>query len=310
MGNPLPLIYHPIYSDFPLPDGHRYPLQKYRMLKEYIESESQTRHAVKFITPEILDPQHLKSIHHAPYVDALLSGTLPLVKMRRIGFPWSEALITRSLTSLGGTLDTVQQAMENGVAVHLTGGYHHSHFDFGSGFCLFNDLILAATEALAYPGVDRVLIVDCDVHHGDGTAALAADNPRIITLSIHSEKNFPSRKPPSDIDIGLPNGADSESYLHHFCPMLKLALAQYQPDFVVYDAGVDIHTDDELGYLNVCSDGIYERDRFVLSQCREQGIPVAAVIGGGYRTEQEKLVPLHANLISAALAVMPFGANQ
>ncbi len=310
MAELLPLVYHPIYSDFPLPDGHRYPLQKYRMLKEHIESDVQMHSAVAFVEPASLNPSRLKSIHRPEYVDALLAGSLPLAKMRRIGFPWSEALLRRSLTSLGGTLDTVQQAMECGIAIHLTGGYHHAHYDFGSGFCLFNDLILAATEALTYPGIERVLIVDCDVHHGDGTAALAVDNSQIITLSIHSEKNFPSRKPPSDIDIGLPNGTDSESYLHHFCPMLTLALAQYQPDFVIYDAGVDIHTDDELGYLNVCSDGILERDRFVLTQCRTLDIPVAAVIGGGYRTEQEKLVPLHANLISAALSVTAFGANQ
>ncbi|EOD81555.1 Histone deacetylase/AcuC/AphA family protein [Grimontia indica] len=296
----LPIIYHPIYSDFPLPEGHRYPLQKYRLLKEHIDEMGWP---VTTFQPTRLDHQHLKRFHDNDYVDALVSGSLPLVKMRRIGFPWSEALIQRSLTSLGGTTLTVDKAIEHGVAVHLTGGYHHSHKDFGSGFCLFNDLILAADHALSYPNIDKVLIVDCDVHHGDGTATLAQKREDIITLSVHCDKNFPSRKPDSDIDIPMPIGVESDTYLSEFVPVLTLAIAQHQPDMVIYDAGVDIHVDDELGYMNVCQRGIADRDKAVMETCHQNGIPVAAVIGGGYRTEQSALVPLHAELIKAAFKI-------
>lgn len=295
----LPVIYHPIYSGFPLPEGHRYPLQKYRLLRDYLEAQSLP---VTEFRPSPISSEALKQIHDAGYVDALVNGTLPLVNMRRIGFPWSEALIQRSLTSLGGTTLTVDKAIEQGVAIHLTGGYHHAHYDFGSGFCLFNDLVLAARHALTYEGIDKVLIVDCDVHHGDGTATLAAGRGDIVTFSVHCEKNFPSRKPTSDIDLPLPVGTTTDTYLSAFIPCLTLALAQYQPDLVIYDAGVDIHQDDELGYMNVCQQGIAERDVTVMQACQKHNIPVAAVIGGGYRTEQETLVPLHAELIRAALA--------
>ncbi|MGF1766038.1 histone deacetylase [Enterovibrio makurazakiensis] len=294
----LPVIYHPIYSNFPLPDGHRYPLQKYQLLKTHIDNE---RWPVETFEPTLLNSDTLKSIHDPDYVNALMSGELPLVKMRRIGFPWSKNLIHRSLTSLGGTTLTVDKAIEHGVAIHLTGGYHHAHYDFGSGFCLFNDLILAANHALSYPHIEKVMIVDCDVHQGDGTAALAKNRSDIITLSVHCDKNFPSRKPESDIDLPLPIGTDSDSYLREFLPCLTIALAQHQPDMVIYDAGVDIHVDDELGYLSVCQSGIGQRDQAVFSACQDHQIPVAAVIGGGYRTDQETLVPLHAELVLSAL---------
>lgn len=294
----LPVIYHPIYSDFPLPKGHRYPLQKYRLLRDYLDAHT---FPVTEYCPRPINSEVLKQIHDAKYVEDLVKGTLPLVKMRRIGFPWSEALIQRSLTSLGGTTLVVDKAIEHGVAIHLTGGYHHAHYDFGSGFCLFNDLVLAASHALTHEGIDKVLIVDCDVHHGDGTATLAAGRSDIVTFSVHCEKNFPSRKPASDIDLPLPVGTTSDTYLSTFIPCLTLALAQYQPDLVIYDAGVDIHQDDELGYMNVCQQGIAERDAAVMKACQKHNIPVAAVIGGGYRTEQETLVPLHAELIRAAL---------
>ncbi|PMN88892.1 histone deacetylase [Enterovibrio norvegicus] len=296
----LSVIYHPIYSDFPLPDGHRYPLQKYQLLKTYIDE-----HALPVVShlPEPLHPDALTAIHDPDYVNALLTGTLPLVKMRRIGFPWSEALLQRSLTSLGGTTLTVDKAIQEGVAIHLTGGYHHAHYDFGSGFCLFNDLILAADHALKSEDVEKVLIVDCDVHQGDGTATLAADRDDIVTFSVHCEKNFPSRKPDSDIDLPLERRTNSDTYLDAFVPTLELAIAQHQPDMIIYDAGVDIHEEDELGYLSVSQQGIAERDMAVFHACKRHHLPVAAVIGGGYRTEQTALVPLHAELIHSALAV-------
>ncbi|GAA03576.1 histone deacetylase family protein [Photobacterium leiognathi] len=297
----LPLVYHPIYSALSLPEKHRYPINKYRLLYEAI-MDSAHANKVSVHQPNKADINKVKALHAPEYVDALCNNQLPAAKMRRIGFPWSEALIERTLFSTGGTQLTVDLALEHGIAIHLSGGYHHAHHDFGSGFCLFNDLAFAAKHALSYTHIDKVMIIDCDVHHGDGTATLLADNPNIITFSVHCDKNFPARKPDSTIDLALPRETSTEDYLNAFTGLLPLALAQYQPDLVIYDAGVDIHQHDELGYFNVSTSGLYQRDHAVLSLCKERNIPVAAVIGGGYRTQHQELVDLHMQLIYAALS--------
>ncbi|MDF5382835.1 histone deacetylase, partial [Vibrio parahaemolyticus] len=191
----LPLIYHPIYSQLELPEGHRYPIMKYQYLYEsvlvHIEKDNWKEHA-QFFQPEALTVGEVKRVHDEEYVELLVSGNMPAAKMRRIGFPWSESLITRTLTSAAGTALTAKKALEYGVAIHLSGGYHHAHKEFGSGFCLFNDLVIAARQALEVEHVDKVLIIDSDVHHGDGTATLCDDEPDIITLSFHCDKNFPA----------------------------------------------------------------------------------------------------------------------
>ncbi|WP_318495433.1 histone deacetylase family protein [Photobacterium leiognathi] len=297
----LPLVYHPIYSALSLPEKHRYPINKYRLLYEAI-IDSAHANKVSVHQPNKADINKVKALHAPEYVDALYNNQLPAAKMRRIGFPWSKALIERTLFSTGGTQLTVDLALEHGIAIHLSGGYHHAHHDFGSGFCLFNDLAFAAKHALSYTHIDKVMIIDCDVHHGDGTATLLADDPNIITFSVHCDKNFPARKPDSTIDLALPRETSTEDYLNAFTGLLPLALAQYQPDLVIYDAGVDIHQHDELGYFNVSTSGLYQRDHAVLSLCKERNIPVAAVIGGGYRTQHQDLVDLHMQLIYAALS--------
>lgn len=303
----LPVIYHPIYSDLPLPAEHRYPINKYRYLftaiQEQIASCPQWQNTIQFYQPQPLSITEVKQIHCRQYVDSLSSGTLPAAKMRRIGFPWSEALIKRTLTSAGGSVLTAQQALQHGLAIHLSGGYHHAHHDFGSGFCLFNDLVLAAHVALQQPEVDKVLIIDSDVHHGDGTATLCQQRDDIITLSFHCEKNFPARKPDSDLDVPLARNCDDKEFLAAFCDVVPMAIQCYRPDLIIYDAGVDIHQQDELGYLNVSSDAIYQRDLFVLQRAKQWGIPIAAVVGGGYRSNHHDLVPLHMQLLKAAIQI-------
>ncbi len=302
----LPLIYHPIYSQLDLPQEHRYPIMKYQYLyqavMERVESDS-WKNQVQIFEPTALSVADIKRVHSEDYVDLLVSGTLPAAKMRRIGFPWSEALITRTLTSAAGTVLTAEKALEHGVALHLSGGYHHAHKDFGSGFCLFNDLVIAAKQMLERDDIDTVLIIDSDVHHGDGTATLCHDEPDIVTLSFHCDKNFPARKPQSDMDVPLAKGTDDETFLMTFKEVVEMALNLHRPDMVIYDAGVDIHSDDELGYFNVSTQGIFERDRFLMQQMKQRGIPVAAVVGGGYRTKHEDLVPIHMQLINAAADV-------
>ncbi|QXO18194.1 histone deacetylase family protein [Vibrio ostreae] len=297
----IPLIYHPIYSQLPLPEGHRYPINKYCLLYEALQQQAPDwLAAFEFFAPQALTLKDICQVHNAEYVRALADGLLPAAKMRRIGFPWSPALIERTLTSAGGTTLTAQLALQHGLAIHLSGGYHHAHHDFGSGFCLYNDLVLAAHRALQHEGVDKVLIVDSDVHHGDGTATLCAGRDDIITLSFHCDKNFPARKPESDLDVALSREADDDEFLSHFISVVTMAVNLHQPDLIIYDAGIDIHQDDELGYLNVSTAAIYQRDCFMMDLARERRLPMACVVGGGYRSDHQTLVPIHLQLFKAA----------
>ncbi|PML53929.1 histone deacetylase [Vibrio lentus] len=302
-----PLIYHPIYSQLPLPEGHRYPINKYQLLHSAVEalmdSDPQWGNAFEMFQPMPVSIEQVKQVHDGEYVDLLVSGNLPAAKMRRIGFPWSEQLIERTLYSSGGTCLAAEMAIESGLAIHLSGGYHHAHRDFGSGFCLLNDLVLAAKHALTFEHIDTVLIVDSDVHHGDGTATLCQENDDVITLSFHCDKNFPARKPVSDLDVPLSLETEDEEFLRCFEQVTNMAIAHHQPDLIIYDAGVDIHQDDELGYLNISTQGIFERDCLMLNLAKSKAIPMACVVGGGYRSEHKDLVPIHMQLLNAALAV-------
>lgn len=302
-----PLIYHPIYSQLPLPEGHRYPIHKYQLLhsavKHHMDSDPKWGNAFEMSQPMPVSVEQVKQVHDGEYVDLLVSGNLPAAKMRRIGFPWSEQLIERTLYSSGGTCLAAEMAIESGLAIHLSGGYHHAHRDFGSGFCLFNDLVLAAKHALTFEHIDKVLIVDSDVHHGDGTATLCKENDDIITLSFHCDKNFPARKPLSDLDVPLSRETEDEEFLRCFEQVTNMAIAHHQPDLIIYDAGVDIHQDDELGYLNISTQGIFKRDCLMLNLAKSKAIPIACVVGGGYRSEHKDLVPIHMQLLNAALVV-------
>ncbi|MFS1893308.1 histone deacetylase [Vibrio lentus] len=302
-----PLIYHPIYSQLPLPEGHRYPIHKYQLLysavKHHMDSDPKWGNAFEMFQPMPVSVEQVKQVHDGEYVDLLVSGNLPAAKMRRIGFPWSEQLIERTLYSSGGTCLAAEMAIESGLAIHLSGGYHHAHRDFGSGFCLLNDLVLAAKHALTFEHIDKVLIVDSDVHHGDGTATLCQENDDIITLSFHCDKNFPARKPVSDLDVPLSRETEDEEFLRCFEQVTNMAIAHHQPDLIIYDAGVDIHQDDELGYLNISTQGIFKRDCLMLNLAKSKAIPMACVVGGGYRSEHKDLVPIHMQLLNAVLAV-------
>lgn len=291
------LIYHDCYSDLVLPSHHRYPIGKYRALYQRLLAagvpvEAFLHHAAA------ATPAQLLAVHSQAYIDSLCSGSIDAKAMRRIGFPWSEFLIQRSLQSCGGTIATVQAALDGGLALHLSGGYHHAFANEGAGFCLFNDLAIAATVALNH--VDKVLIFDCDVHQGDGTALIFADEPRVVTASLHGEKNFPARKQHSCWDIGLATQCDDVTYLSAVQESLDYLLALHQPDLVIYDAGVDIHIADDLGLLHISTAGVRARDDYVLGRCQQQGIPVAAVIGGGYQRDLQALTDVHLQLFAAA----------
>ena len=294
------MLYHPCYSELDLPERHRYPIQKYQQLYQQL---LQLGVPAAAITPSVaITSQQLAEVHCPEYVRSLQQGDIDSKAMRRIGFPWSEQLFARSLCSVGGTWQTAQAALKTGMALHLSGGYHHAFYAEGSGFCLFNDLVFAAKNALRH-GVDKVLIFDLDVHQGDGSASMLANEPDIISCSIHCEKNFPYRKQHSDWDIGLAKDCTNQQYLDSVAQSLHTLLQWHKPDLVIYDAGVDIHQQDELGLLNISTQTLYQRDLQVLQSCQQHGAAVAAVIGGGYQRNIPALVQLHLQLFKAAFSL-------
>ncbi len=246
----------------------------------------------------------LVTLAHDPhYVDAYLRGTIDARAMRRIGFPWDSRLVRRTCTALAGTLLAAELALEHGLACSTAGGTHHAYYDFGSGYCIFNDLAVAARALLHQGRVQKVLIVDLDVHQGDGTASILQGDPAVFTFSMHCEANFPFRKQASDLDVGLPIGMEDDAYLRVLAQQLPDLLAEVRPDLVLYDAGVDPHKDDLLGKLALTDAGLYRRDHYVLSTCREARIPVACVIGGGYSQDIDALARRHSLMHRAASEV-------
>ncbi|MCA1772187.1 MAG: histone deacetylase [Halomonas sp.] len=298
----LTIVHHPGYT-IDLPANHPFPMEKFRVLRQLL-GEQTLATPVEWLTPRPASVSALARVHTQAYLDALLNGTLDRAAQRRSGFVWSDALVERVRLETGGTLLSLEVALATGLACNSAGGTHHAHADAASGYCLINDLAVAAAHALAQGWAERVLIVDCDVHQGDGTARLFAGVPGVFTFSMHAGHNFPARKAQSDLDVALPNGMEDDAYLAMLASRLPGLLAAYQPDVVLYDAGVDVHRDDRLGYLALSDAGLYQRDAYVLTCCREAGIPVAAVIGGGYDRDIVMLAARHAQLHRAAADVL------
>ena len=294
----VPLVYHPSYS-FPFPGRHRFPMEKFRLLHERLR-DSGIAGAANLHRPGRARPALLSLAHCPEYLDRFLGNRLGEREAKRMGLPWSEDLVRRTCIAPMGTLLTAQLALKHGIACHLAGGTHHAHYDFGSGFCILNDLAITARALRAGGLVKRVLIFDCDVHQGDGTAAILAGDPELFTCSIHCEKNFPTRKSRSDLDVGLPVGLEDDGYLAVVEETLADLLRQLQPDLVLYDAGVDVYAGDPLGRRAVSLTGLAERERRVLTLCREHGVPVATVIGGGYDDDRPALARRHALVVEAA----------
>lgn len=249
-------------------------------------------------------PQNwIEQVHTPHYVTAYRTGTLEPKAQRRIGLPWSPNLVIRTCTAVGGTILTAKLALSHGIACNTAGGTHHAFPDYGAGFCIFNDLAIAARVLLSQGLVQRLLIFDLDVHQGDGTAHIFQADPRVFTFSMHCEVNFPRQKQLSDLDVPLPEGTEDADYLHKVHAYLPDVLSQVRPDLVLYDAGADTHAGDRLGKLAMTDTGIYERDRTVIETCVAAGYPVACVIGGGYDDDMSALVYRHSLLHRAATKV-------
>ena len=252
------------------------------------------------IRPKQASIEDLSIAHDEQYLRQMCENTVEDKAWRRVGLPWSQGLINRTLTAPNGTLLTARVALKKGLACHLAGGTHHAHHDFGSGFCMVNDLAYTAKSLISEKAVSKVLIFDLDVHQGDGTASILADEPRAFTCSIHCEKNFPFRKYASDLDVGLPIGMEDSAYLTIVRDTFEQLLAEQQPDIVLYDAGVDVWQSDVLGRLDISWQGIYQRDHYVIDTCIAKGIPVATVIGGGYDKDHQRLAQRHSIVVQAA----------
>jgi acetoin utilization deacetylase AcuC-like enzyme len=295
------VVYHPDYVA-PLPEAHRFPMPKFKILRDLLVKD-------RVITPEQIHQPELPSleliqlVHTADYVQAYCAGTLEPKAQRRIGLPWSQPLAHRTRIAVGGTILAAQLALKHGCACNTAGGTHHAFPSYGSGFCIFNDLAIAS-RVLQHQGlVNKILIVDLDVHQGDGTACIFQHDESVFTFSMHCEANFPGKKQQSDLDIPLPVGLDDDGYLQILARHLSDLLSQVKPDLVLYDAGVDPHKCDRLGKLCLTDRGIYRRERLVFSTCKAAGYPVASVIGGGYDKDMSALVYRHSLLHRAAQEV-------
>ncbi len=297
----LAVVYHPDYV-VPLPPGHRFPMAKFRALKDLLLKDNVVTLADVY-TPEVPEEHWLSLVHNPAYISAYSQGTLSAQCQRRIGLPWSPALVNRTWRAVGGTILTAQLALKFGLACNTAGGTHHAFPDYGSGFCIFNDLAVAARVIQSQTLAKKILIVDLDVHQGDGTAFIFQDDDSVFTVSLHCQANFPGTKQTSDLDLPLPIGLEDQDYLKLLGQHLPDVISQVQPDLVLYDAGVDIHVGDRLGKLAITDSGIYCRDMQVLTTCAQAGIPVAAVIGGGYSDDFSGLVYRHSLLHRAAVNV-------
>jgi acetoin utilization deacetylase AcuC-like enzyme len=292
-----PLVYHEAYSA-PLPSSHRFPMAKFRELErclfDFGLADSSQIHR-----PLPVPRRWLEFVHQRTYHEAFARDRLDRQAQRRIGLPATTPLVQRTWLAVGGTLLTARLALRHGLACHLAGGTHHAFPDFGSGFCIFNDLAVCARVLIEQDGLQRVLVVDLDVHQGDATALIFSGDERVFTFSAHAASNFPSRKQVSDLDLSLRDGLEDRDYLQAIGDHLPELLDRQRPQLVLYNAGVDPHRDDRLGRLCLTNLGLLQRDHLVLDACLRRGIPVASVIGGGY-DDMLPLVKRHALVFRAA----------
>lgn len=293
----LPIVHHPDYTA-DTPDGHRFPMQKFAQLAEILRADGLAPHG--FVTPEPISRDDLIRAHTPAYVDGVLNRTLDAIAVRRIGFTLTERVVLRAQLATAGTLLAARLALQEGLACNSAGGSHHARADQGAGFCVFNDVAVAASVLLAEGSVKQILVVDLDVHHGDGTALIFRDEPRVFTFSLHCDDNWPLEKPPSDLDVALPKGTGDAVYLAALDESLPAMLDQVRPDLVFYIAGVDPHQDDRLGKLAMTDLGLMTRERRVIEAVRGRDIPLVTVLGGGYGHDVNAVARRHSFVFHAA----------
>ncbi|WP_053970605.1 histone deacetylase [Mangrovimonas sp. ST2L15] len=290
----LKIAYHPIYKH-PLPKGHRFPMEKYEWLPEQLLHEG-TCTPDNFFEPSDLENHNpILAVHDAEYFYDLLNVTLDQQAARKIGFPLSRTLVQREIMIADGTIKASQFALNHGIAMNIAGGTHHAYSNRGEAFCLLNDQAIGTLYLLNHQLAKRILIVDLDVHQGNGTAEIFQNEPRVFTFSMHGKNNYPFKKEQSDLDIELENQTGDKAYLNILKQTLPQLIENHQPDFIFYLSGVDIIASDKLGKLGISLEGCKARDRFVLETCKQYQLPVMCSMGGGYSPDIKIIVEAHAN---------------
>ncbi len=291
----LHVVHHADYMA-PRPERGTFKFDKYYLVMEALR---QSGHPLTEHAPDPMPRAWLEAVHCPTYVDEVFRAQVPREKERRIGFPVTPHIASRVRHTNGGTWLAAQLAKRHGYAANSAAGSHHALHDTGAGYCVFNDLAVASNRLIAEGDARRILIVDLDVHQGDGTASLTAGREDIFTLSIHAEKNFPVRKARSSLDIALPDGTDDDGYMEALARHLPEVMTAFRPDLVLYQAGVDPHGDDRLGRLALSDEGLLARDRFVVGEARQRGLPTASALGGGYGEDQREVAERHARSMIA-----------
>ena len=294
----LKVAYHPIYKHN-LPDGHRFPMEKYDLLPQQLLYEGTCKEE-NFFKPEIPNNKYFFMVHDPEYVSDLMNITLNQKAARKIGFPLNEDLIAREMIIADGTIKASEFALKYGIAMNIAGGTHHAFTNKGEGFCMLNDQAIGARYLQKKELANKILIVDLDVHQGNGTAEIFQNDPTVFTFSMHGKSNYPFHKERSDLDIPLDNGTEDELYLSILKETLPKLIKKQQPDFIYYLCGVDVINTDKLGKLSLTIEGCKERDRFVLQICKNYNIPVMCSMGGGYTPDIKVIIDAHANTFRLA----------
>ncbi len=294
----LKIAYHPIYNH-PLPDKHRFPMDKYDLIPQQLLYEGTCIEA-NFFEPEIPNNKHFFTVHDPEYFFDLLNITLNQKAARKIGFPLNEVLVEREMVIADGTMKASEFALQHGISMNIAGGTHHAFTNRGEGFCMLNDQAIAARYLQKKGVANKILIIDLDVHQGNGTAEIFKDDSSVFTFSMHGKTNYPFHKEISDLDVGLENGTTNTQYLSILRKTLPKLIQQEKPDFIYYLCGVDVLESDKLGKLNLSLDGCKERDQFVLQTCYDHKIPVMCSMGGGYSKDINVIVEAHANTFRLA----------
>ena len=294
----LKIAFSPVYK-YELPEKHRFPMVKYELLPEQLLYEGTVKEE-NFFHPEALSEDTILLTHERAYWEKLKNQELSRKEIRAIGFPMSDKLVQRGRHIANGTVQCANYSRKYGVALNVAGGTHHSFTYKGEGFCLLNDIAIAANYLLHHNIADKILVIDLDVHQGNGTAQIFRDDPRVFTFSIHGAKNYPLRKEPSDLDIALPDKTEDAAYLKTLYETLPRLIDEVQPQQVFYLSGVDVIYSDKLGRLSMSLQGCRERDRVVLETCKKNGLPVAISMGGGYSERLAHIIEAHANTYRVA----------
>jgi acetoin utilization deacetylase AcuC-like enzyme len=295
-------VFHSNQYVIELPDNHKFPIIKYAKIRERLVAEG-TLAQENIHEPALASRDEILLVHTADYHDRFVAGQLSARELRRLGLPWSEALVRRSRFAVAGTMAAAHQALTTGSSANLGGGTHHAFADHGEGFCVFNDIAVAINLLRAEGAIRRAAVIDCDVHQGNGTAAIFADEPEVFTLSLHGEKNYPLVKQQSTLDVAFADHTEDEEYLYALQESLVPVLEGFRPDIIFYQAGVDPLREDRLGRLALTHEGLLQRDKIIFNACHTRSIPCVTTLGGGYGKNVEDTVEAHCNTIRKACEI-------